>query len=413
VNNSDIYNILKINNIMKNAWYKTEFTGVRYREHPTRLFSGKSKQKKRPDRYFTIYFRYNGKLFEEGIGWESEGATIEKAVRIRQELKDAQKEGSGPVSLREKRKKAEEKKVAEEHRLETERLANISFGEFFTSTYLPQAVLQKTKKSTDREKQLFSLWISPVIGDLSFKDVGIDYLEKIISNMISANRSPRSIKYAMAVISQVFNYANSRNVYIGQSPTKKIQVPSKDNRRLRFLSHEEASLLLDEIKKISITLYEMSLLSLHTGARAGEIFSLLWGNVDLERNQIYLVDTKTGKNRIAFMTNDVKKMLSTKKVGNPNDFVFVNRNGERYLNPSRTFDRTAEKIGLNTGVTDRRNKVVFHTLRHTFASWLVENGENLYTVKELMGHSTLQMTERYAHLGENTLKKAIQNFPEL
>ena len=78
---------------MKHTWHKTEFTGVRYREHPTRLFSGKSKQKKRPDRYYTIYFRYNGKLFEEGIGWESEGTTIEKAVRIRQELKDAQKLG--------------------------------------------------------------------------------------------------------------------------------------------------------------------------------------------------------------------------------------------------------------------------------------------------------------------------------
>lgn len=398
---------------MKHTWHKTEFSGVRYREHPTRLFSGKSKQKKRPDRYYTIYFRYNGKLFEEGIGWESEGTTIEKAVRIRQELKDAQKLGSGPVSLREKRKEAEEKKAAEEHRFEAERLANISFGEFFTSTYMPQAVLQKTKKSTDREKQLFLLWISPVIGNLSFKDVGIDYLEQIMSNMMNANRSPRSIKYAMAVISQVFNYANSRNIFNGQSPTKKFQIPSKDNRRLRFLSREEASLLLNEIKKSSITLYEMSLLSLHTGARAGEIFSLLWGNVDLERNQIYLVDTKTGKNRIAFMTNDVKKMLSAKTIGSPNDLVFVNRNGGRYLNPSRTFDRAVEKIGLNAGVTDRRNRVVFHTLRHTFASWLVENGENLYTVKELMGHSTLQMTERYAHLGDNTLKKAIQNFPEL
>lgn len=398
---------------MKYTWHKTEFTGVRYREHPTRLFSGKSKQKKRPDRYFTIYFRYNGKLFEEGIGWESEGATIEKAVRIRQELKDAQKEGSGPVSLREKRKKAEEKKADEERKLEAERIANISFGEFFTEIYQPQSISTKAKKSTDREFQLFTYWISPVIGSLPFMEIGVSHLEQIAADMRNADRAPRSIKYAMAVIRQVFHYANSRNVYDGQSPTVRIQVPLKDNRRQRFLTHQEARQLLEELKLRSETLYEISLVSLHTGARADEVFSLTWGNIDFERDQIFLMDTKNGKNRVVFMTNEVRKMLGGKTVGGPNDLVFPSRKGEKMVQISKSFDRAVDKIGLNTGVTDRRNRVVFHTLRHTFASWLVENGENLYTVKELMGHSTLQMTERYAHLGDNTLKKAIQNFPEL
>jgi site-specific recombinase XerD len=63
---------------------------------------------------------------------------------------------------------------------------------------------------------------------------------------------------------------------------------------------------------------------------------------------------------------------------------------------------------LNEGIEDRRFKVTFHTCRHSFASRLVESGEDLYVVKELLGHSDFKMTSRYAHLGENTLQNAIK-----
>jgi site-specific recombinase XerD len=62
---------------------------------------------------------------------------------------------------------------------------------------------------------------------------------------------------------------------------------------------------------------------------------------------------------------------------------------------------------IDESATDRRQKVVFHTLRHTCASWFVMSGVDLYTVKNIMGHSTIAMTERYAHLAPNYLKKAV------
>jgi site-specific recombinase XerD len=68
---------------------------------------------------------------------------------------------------------------------------------------------------------------------------------------------------------------------------------------------------------------------------------------------------------------------------------------------SSAFSKAVDAIGLNAGITDSRMKVVFHSLRHTYASWLVEKGVDLYTVKELIGHSSLSMTERYSHVGEN------------
>jgi site-specific recombinase XerD len=73
---------------------------------------------------------------------------------------------------------------------------------------------------------------------------------------------------------------------------------------------------------------------------------------------------------------------------------------------SQTFRKVVESLGLNDGVSDPRQKVVFHTLRHTFASWLAQGDTNIYMVKELMGHSSLAMTQRYAHLGNGALKKA-------
>ncbi|GHT93293.1 hypothetical protein FACS1894122_08290 [Alphaproteobacteria bacterium] len=67
-------------------------------------------------------------------------------------------------------------------------------------------------------------------------------------------------------------------------------------------------------------------------------------------------------------------------------------------------------LGFNNGVNDDRQKVVFHTLRHTYASWLVMSGVDLYTVQKLMWHSTIAMTERYSHLAPDHLKKAVSMF---
>jgi integrase len=142
--------------------------------------------------------------------------------------------------------------------------------------------------------------------------------------------------------------------------------------------------------------------------RAGEIFNLTWDCIDFEQELILLKDPKNKSNRYAFMTTEVKEMLERRYQGQLNGLVFVDRKGNKIKEVSNAFDRAVKAIGLNEGIDDRRQKVVFHTLRHTFASWLVENGTDLYTVRELMGHKSLVMTERYSHLGQNTLRQAVQ-----
>jgi integrase len=262
--------------------------------------------------------------------------------------------------------------------------------------------------SIRREKNLFHLWINPVIGDKPLRKIDILDLERIKKRMSDASRSARTVQYCLAVIRQVFNLARALGIYQGDNPVSKVKKPSVDNRRLRFLTREEADLLLAELKKRSQQLHDIALLSLHTGMRAGEIFNLTWDCIDFEQEQILIKDPKNKSNRYAFMTTEVKEMLERRYQGQLNGLVFTDRKGNKIKEVSNSFARAVKEIGLNEGIEDKRQKVVFHTLSHTYASWLVENGTDLYTVKELMGHKTLAMTERYSHLGQNTLKQAVQ-----
>jgi len=384
-------------------WQKSQFPGVRYREHPTKRYSG------RPDRYFTIRYKRNGRLKEEALGWASEGWNAQKASITRNELVKAHKTGEGPTTLSEKRK------IKEEQKLETERnlREQVTFGHFFKTKYYPQVKENVTEKSYKREEQLFRMWINNVIGDLPFGEITVLHLDKIKNNMNNADRAPRTIRYALAVIRQIFNYAKYTTTYLGPSPIENIKFPQADNKRRRFLTHEEARNLLRELKTRSQQLYEISLISLETGARADEIFSLKWEDVDLTLGQLTLWDTKNKDTRIGYMSKAVKELFEKKIPGERDSLVFPGRGGVKITEISNAFDSAVDELGLNDGVTDRRMKVVFHSLRHTFASWLVQKGENLYTVKELMGHSTLAMTERYSHLAKGNLQDALKKIDEI
>jgi site-specific recombinase XerD len=87
--------------------------------------------------------------------------------------------------------------------------------------------------------------------------------------------------------------------------------------------------------------------------------------------------------------------------------VFPTTKVTRIERISKTFNRVVEELGLNEGITDTRYKVVWHSLRHTYASWLVQSGVSLYTVQKMLGHSRINMTERYSHLHQENMQDAV------
>ena len=153
----------------------------------------------------------------------------------------------------------------------------------------------------------------------------------------------------------------------------------------------------------------MSLMGLHTGMRAGEICALRWGDVDFDNGMINIPDSKSGRPRHVFMTDMVKKILDEKEQTNAGELVFQARGGGKVKDISKAFFRAVEELGFNEGIDDRRRRVTFHTLRHTFASWLAIQSTPIIEIKELLGHQTLVMTERYAHLIPDQKRAAVQN----
>jgi site-specific recombinase XerD len=91
-----------------------------------------------------------------------------------------------------------------------------------------------------------------------------------------------------------------------------------------------------------------------------------------------------------------------------NEYVFCKPDGRPFTEVPDVWKTIIRDLKFNEGITEPREKVVFHTLRHTFCSWLAMEGVPLHVIKELAGHKTIQMTERYAHLMPDIRKKAVE-----
>lgn len=388
----------------KVKWYREgskDAGWIYYKKHPTR------KHGIQFDKYRRAEYQHQGKRISINFGWESEGWTLLKCQSKLQKYKENAKAGKSPISLNEEREIEVRKKIEEQALLDEQKKAKITFSEVWDK-YKAQAIADRGEKAIKNESGLYKNWIELDLSDLPMKDISPFHLEKIKSKMTKKDRTPRSIEYTLAIIRQVFNYARKNDQFNGDNPVSKIKIPRADNRRIRFLSHDEAETLLAALMKKSKQVHDMVLMSLHTGARAGEIFSLTWGCVDFEAGTMLLKDTKNILSRTAFMTATVKDMLEGIKPDQAgrDDLVFPGVGGVKIVQVSQTFKKEADKL-FNKGVDDPRQRVFFHSLRHTYASWLVMEGVDLYKVKELLGHKDLKMTQRYAHLAPDSLRGAV------
>ena len=389
-------------------WVKTKYPGIRYRLHATR------KHGVQADKYYVLTYKHEGKTRSEALGWASSGMTLDKAVEAMAEIKGNQRTGVGPNTLTEKKRLILEAKQTEIDRLRADQEAaavelqdNIPLSVIFKDHYLPHARDNKKKRSVDTEEHLFKNWIDPVVGNKPLKDIYTFDCERVKKGMRTSGKSDRTIEYTLAVMRQVFTFARKFKMFMGYNPLLDVDKPKYDNRKQRFLTGDETALLMTSLKTRNRQLYQIAMVSLHAGLRAGEIFGLTWGDMDFDRGLILLRDTKNTETRYGFMTSALKEELMTLQPGKPAEIVFKDNSGNKIKSISYTWDRIVESLGLNTGIEDRRMKFTFHGLRHSFASNLVSIGIDLFRVQQLLGHKTPKMTLRYSHMRPDDLREAI------
>ncbi|MCX5657771.1 MAG: site-specific integrase, partial [Candidatus Omnitrophica bacterium] len=180
------------------------------------------------------------------------------------------------------------------------------------------------------------------------------------------------------------------------NPIKKVKLFRENNKRLRYLEKEEIIRLLANCNR---HLRSMVVVALNTGMRKGEILGLKWHDVDFRQGIIYLLDTKNGEKREIPMNEQAKTALIRVRKHPDSPHIFCKGDGKPFGNVRKSFYTALKK----SGIIDFR----FHDLRHTFASQLVMSGVDLNTVRELMGHKSLEMTLRYSHLSPDHKKRAV------
>ncbi len=224
-------------------------------------------------------------------------------------------------------------------------------------------------------------------------------IEQFQTERLSKGNKPATINRFVATLKHMFTKAVDWNM-VEEGTLKKVRkakLLEENNRRLRYLSKEECGALINACKN---HLKPVVITALNTGMRKEEILSLKWDNVDLKNGFILLDITKNGDRREIPINSTLHDTLASllRRIDVP--YVFYDlESGNRYGNIQRSF-RTACRMA---GIRDFH----FHDLRHTFASQLVMAGIDITTVKELLGHKTITMTLRYAHLAPSHKVKAV------
>lgn len=253
------------------------------------------------------------------------------------------------------------------------------------------------------KKYILKLHLIPYFGKTRLNKITTFQVEQYKSKKLKKSLSNKTINNQLTVLSKCLKTAGE---WFELNPVPKINLFKVRYNERGFLTKENARIFLKNAKGIW---YEMALTALHTGLRLGELIGLEWEDIDFEKQLLTVRQSivrnkigtpKNGKSRIIPLTNDlIENFMKRKK---KNGYVFKTRLDYHLStnNCSLNIHKICEQAGLE--------KFGWHTLRHTFATQLAANNAPIITIKELMGHSDIKTTMRYAHLVPSTLREAIK-----
>jgi integrase len=353
---------------------KTKYAGVFYRES-ARAGGG-------VERVYYIVFKLDGRTVEEKVGRQfQDDLTPAKVAGIRAERMEGR---------RKSRKQVREEQEAERNRMTIGRL---------WETFQDAKAGNKSIRD-DRYR-----WGSYLDKDFSKKLpselVTLD-VDRLRRKLTKRGLAPATVKQGVVLLKRIINFGVKRGLCPAPDPSRlHFEMPKVNNETTEDLSPDQLESLLQAIEDDpNRPVADMMRLALFSGLRRGELFRLQWGDLDFERGFILLRDPKGGRDQKIPMSPPARELLlSIETTGSP--YVFPGRDGKQRSCVKRTIQRVRDRAGLPKTFRP------LHGLRHAYASMLASSGKvDLFTLQKLLTHKSPTMTQRYAHLRDDALKRA-------
>ncbi|MGB7296274.1 MAG: tyrosine-type recombinase/integrase [Candidatus Aminicenantales bacterium] len=315
----------------------------------------------------------------------------DRGKRIREVVREARTRGEALVALR---KKVGESFAGRYH--PAREYESMSFTRL-ADTYIDDYAKVK-KRSWKTDYYLVKSSMKPFFGTMTCTAIRSLDIERYVKHRLDEGVSKATANRCVQILRRMLNLAIDWG-YLAENPANKVKLFSeKDNLKERVLTGDEELRLLDaslaHVRPIIIC-------ALHTGMRRGEILGLRWDQVDFGNGTIRVDKAKSGKPRFIPINGTLLGLLRRQQIEHPGaEFVFPSfRTGRAFFKVDKAFKRAC-KLASITGLR-------FHDLRHTFASRLIARGVDIITVKELLGHSSVRITERYTHSLSEQRRQAV------
>lgn len=285
---------------------------------------------------------------------------------------------------------------------------DLSFSAFAEDYYLPHAKMHKKTWKEDQYK--LDRQIIPAIGDYRLSSITTRDISTFLNQQKERTSSITANHYAR-LIKRMLNLAVKWSL-LEKSPAANIEKYKEKPHRERYLTKEELPLFLKALEELEDGLSKAAIkLLLFTGGRRGEILSLRWDQVKLNEKRLFLPTTKNGKSRSILLNDRAMSILKTLEKDREHsertkesDYLFPSRGGSKrphILDLRIPFGKVCEAAAIDG--------LRIHDLRHSFATLALQGGASLYDVSKLLGHSDISITQRYAHMVDDSLQKATDN----
>ena len=283
------------------------------------------------------------------------------------------------------------------------RLSEVQRGAFIrpvtiTLTQLGERYIEHAKlhkRSWKRDVQMLRNLLT-FFGDSKLREITVLRIEDYQRYRVNAV-APATSNREMALLKHMFNMAERWDLYQGRNPVRLVRFLPEDNFRLDTLSEEEEQRLLVASPPY---LREMIVFAINTGLRTSDIFNLEWREVDMQQQRLKKIVKKSARPLSLPLNSAAFRVVEMRLAVQHGPHVFYNPlTGDRFTDVNNALKAAGKRAKLA--------KVTWHMFRHTFASRLTRDGVDIVTVKELLGHSNISTTMRYAHSNDDAKRRAV------